>query len=648
MRRVPIFHARRRGPTENPDPLTGAPSHRFVRSHVPYGCSVQIGGDMSAHWNWESGTNNGAYKVVGSQSGATKAMRPGEKRSYPPHIDVRVLSTYNPYAFYVRTFDNPGPEWFLPYGTVEQRTLQSTNRAVKMARARMSSVLGSIYAAGNCLVDWAEGFGDLVEIVGNSMCHSAGERNPWWEADTWEGMSYQIEFVIVRNRMDCCWHRFGKYVVTVDGVECARGDADGQPGFLWIPCNMRGSTVRLQLLDTDYLNLQYVGVEGNDPKPKSSPPSAPAGEKVAMAGARMSSELPGGFPAANCLVDSDAFGSMCHTVLEETPWWEASTADGRTYDITKVIVRNRADCIGTRPSAHACRGAGRSIRVVVGPIASGGRCERLTPRRTTHARVDRSVHGPLPGLRSEDRRQGVRDGRREREAGLLRNRLHRRCLLPGQHGAAAVPDGCQHVPEPAVHRRGGHAGAGRAREQARPNVDRDVERQAVLRLLSVFESAAVPGGELPRGQGDDARGAQRQHVRVQLAAEPVVAGEQRGRQDVQNHQGHRAQPRGLPRYVPTRPQRAWWAHLKREGHADTLDARTRARRSGLCTDRFRDFVLKVDGRECVRGNANGKQGYYEIDCTNAACCRGKTVRLQLLTRGNTYLNLQYIGVKGTP
>ena len=50
---------------------------------------------------------------------------------------------------------------------------------------------------------------------------------------------------------------------------------------------------------------------------------------------------------------------------------------------------------------------------------------------------------------------------------------------------------------------------------------------------------------------------------------------------------------------------------------------------------------------CAEGDANGKQGYYEIDCTNAACCRGKTVRLQLLTQGNNYLNLQYIGVEGT-
>ena len=70
--------------------------------------------------------------------------------------------------------------------------------------------------------------------------------------------------------------------------------------------------------------------------------------------------------------------------------------------------------------------------------------------------------------------------------------------------------------------------------------------------------------------------------------------------------------------------------------------------AGLCTDRFQDFVLRIDGRECVRGDANGKRDYYRIRCSNAFCCRGTTVKLQLLTRGNNYLNLQYIGVKGTP
>ena len=61
-----------------------------------------------------------------------------------------------------------------------------------------------------------------------------------------------------------CTDRFQNYVVTVDGVECARGDANGQLDYLRIPCNKRGRTVRLQLLmqGNNYLNLQYIGVEG--------------------------------------------------------------------------------------------------------------------------------------------------------------------------------------------------------------------------------------------------------------------------------------------------------------------------------------------------------------------------------------------------
>ena len=88
-----------------------------------------------------------------------------------------------------------------------------------------------------------------------------------------------------------------------------------------------------------------------------------------------------------------------------------------------------------------------------------------------------------------------------------------------------------------------------------------------------------------------------------------------------------------------------WNPYPRERSADIATNTTAF--TGLCTDRFQDFVLRIDGRECVRGDANGKRDYYRIRCSNAFCCRGTTVKLQLLTRGNNYLNLQYIGVEGT-
>ena len=52
--------------------------------------------------------------------------------------------------------------------------------------------------------------------------------------------------------------------MTVDGALCHEGDADGKLGYLRIDCDkpMRGKRVRLQLLNNEYLNLQYIGVEG--------------------------------------------------------------------------------------------------------------------------------------------------------------------------------------------------------------------------------------------------------------------------------------------------------------------------------------------------------------------------------------------------
>ena len=97
----------------------------IVRPSVPFGCSVQIRNDMSAHWNSEIGTNDGGYKAVGSQySEVRKAMRPNEERYLPP--DGRY--TYADFAYRHRTFENPGPVWFLPYKTAFERTKEKTHR----------------------------------------------------------------------------------------------------------------------------------------------------------------------------------------------------------------------------------------------------------------------------------------------------------------------------------------------------------------------------------------------------------------------------------------------------------------------------------------------------------------------------------------
>ena len=68
------------------------------------------------------------------------------------------------------------------------------------------------------------------------------------------------------KREGVCTDRFGRYRVFIDGVEKASGDAKGKLGSLRIPmpANTVGSIVRLQLENSvaDYINFQYIGVEG--------------------------------------------------------------------------------------------------------------------------------------------------------------------------------------------------------------------------------------------------------------------------------------------------------------------------------------------------------------------------------------------------
>ena len=145
-------------------------------------------------------------------------------------------------------------------------------------------------------------------------------------------------------------------------MECARGDANGKQGYYEINCTnaacCRGSTVRLQYRTevNTYLNLQYIGVEGT-PAP-AAPASKPDPTWIAMSNAKLSSDFsptsnPLPYPAKNCLVDSGENSSMCVSNSQPNPSWTATTADDQQYDISAVIVRNRADCLGTRAAIRA-------------------------------------------------------------------------------------------------------------------------------------------------------------------------------------------------------------------------------------------------------------------------------------------------------
>ena len=105
------------------------------------------------------------------------------------------------------------------------------------------------------------------------------------------------------------------------------------------------------------LEVQYDALKAELERP--SDPNAPIRSRlIAMKGAKLSSDFspsstPLPYPAENCLVDSGENSSMCVSNSQPNPSWTATTADDQQYDISAVIVRNRADCLGTRAAIRA-------------------------------------------------------------------------------------------------------------------------------------------------------------------------------------------------------------------------------------------------------------------------------------------------------
>ena len=173
---------------------------------------------------------------------------------------------------------------------------------------------------------------------------------------------------------------------------------------------------------------------------------------IAMANAAMSSQYTGGsvpYPAANCLTDSNAHDSMCITALEDQPWWAADTADGLYYDISTIVVRNRADCTGTT-TPHGSETDARGRTDVHRLIADGATDSPFAAR----ARTGRLVHGPPAELPCDCRRRAVQGGRRGRASGLPAHRLRQ----ADARQARPPPAADERLPQPPVRRRGGEQG----------------------------------------------------------------------------------------------------------------------------------------------------------------------------------------------
>lgn len=83
----------------------------------------------------------------------------------------------------------------------------------------------------------------------NGCTHTKLEGNPWWYVML--GKRYHVMYVFVRNRGDCCQHRFNGYLkVSLDHKTCATGQRGG-----FIPCNKRGEMLALTAVTRTYFHF---------------------------------------------------------------------------------------------------------------------------------------------------------------------------------------------------------------------------------------------------------------------------------------------------------------------------------------------------------------------------------------------------------
>ncbi|MBN3272868.1 PXN1 protein, partial [Polyodon spathula] len=193
----------------------------------------------------------------------------------------------------------------------------------------------------------------------NSCTHTKADSTSWWRVDLKD--TYEISTVIITNRADCCHER-------LQGAELRIGDSpDGSknvrcgtitstaPGSVHtICCNgLKGRYVNVVLRGkSQYLTLcevEVFGVPKQDPTPECK--RKPNEVNLALQGTADQSSLGRDDGLASHAIDGNhdsiySKNSCTHTNADSTSWWRVDLKD--TYEISTVIITNRADCCHER------------------------------------------------------------------------------------------------------------------------------------------------------------------------------------------------------------------------------------------------------------------------------------------------------------
>jgi len=187
--------------------------------------------------------------------------------------------------------------------------------------------------------------GNTNQRYGHKSCtHTQRSGRPWWRVDLQK--AYQVQKVMIWNRVDCCANRLKNVDVFLDRQRCGR---IGHPKRInTITCGFKtGRFVWVKQTRSDYLTLCEVRVYAR------GGPAAPVQKGVHLLSQRkkasQSSEGWSGRPSR--AVDGNTnqrYGhkSCTHTQRSGRPWWKVNL--GKPYRVQKVQIWNRSDCCQNR------------------------------------------------------------------------------------------------------------------------------------------------------------------------------------------------------------------------------------------------------------------------------------------------------------
>jgi hypothetical protein len=325
---------------DTPDPPAGLDTQAPTPPGAPTASSIT---SSSAIVNWASSTDNVAVvgydlSVAGTTYTATTCC-----------VLVSGLQPNTQYMASVTAFDAAGNRSSVSSGffTTAAAPVGCTSACVNLAQgkpATQSSLdWGGVAARavdGNTDGNWAS----------NSVTHTTGSPQPWWQVDL--GQLSAIQAVQIFNRSDCCSERLSDFYVFVSAADMSgktlsqlladptamRVHVDTLAGAasVTLPLLAQGRFVKVQLNGANYLSLAEVKVLGL--------PNLAQGKPATQSSVEWS-----GDPAR--AVDGNIDGiywnnSVTHTGAGPQPWWQVDL--GQPSGIQAVQIFNRIDCCAER------------------------------------------------------------------------------------------------------------------------------------------------------------------------------------------------------------------------------------------------------------------------------------------------------------